>query len=338
MQGIPAKTARTTNRRPMRAKLIFNPRAGATSGSSADILDVIHEMQAWKLVPEVFLVEEGCDLPGAIRSALAQDIRLFVVCGGDGTISAVAGMLAGTQATLGILPNGTRNNVALSLGIPTDLPAAVALLRTGRRIKVDVGMATYAGSSSKGGETTTPFLEVCSVGLGSALFASADDVQHGNLGRVGDFLATLVSSPPAEIHLVLDDKQEVSALGHMVLVSNMPYIGPHYQAGSATSFNDGLLDVLFFADLSKLALLGHVIKGAGAETSEDPRIQHYHVRRVDIDTQPAMPIMADGNPLGEGRVRIEVRPRALTVLVSKLAPQPPSEHDDTSGTQTHATA
>ncbi len=188
------KTPRSTNRRPIRAKLIFNPSAGAATGSFA-ILDVIHEMQAWKLVPEVFLVEEGCDLPGAIREALAQDIRLFVVCGGDGTISAVAGLLAGTKATLGILPNGTRNNVALSLGIPAELPAAVALLRTGRRIKVDVGMATYAASSANGGETTTPFLEVCSVGLGSALFASADDVQHGNLGRVGDFLATLVIVP-----------------------------------------------------------------------------------------------------------------------------------------------
>ncbi len=332
-------TVRSTNRRPMRAKLIFNPSAGATTGSSA-LLDVIHEMLAWKLVPEVFLVEEGCDLPGTIRAALAQEFRLFVVCGGDGTISAVAGMLAGTQATLGILPNGTRNNVALSLGIPAELPAAVALLRTGRRIKVDVGMATYAGSSSTGGETTTPFLEVCSVGLGSALFAAADDVQHGNLGRVGDFLATLVTSPPAEIRLVLDDKREVSALGHVVMVSNMPYFGPHYQADSAASFNDGLLEVLFFADLSKLALLGHVIKGAGTEASEDPRIQHYRVRRVDIDTQPAMPIMADGNALGEGRVRVEVRRHALTVLVNKSAPQTPSESesDATSGTQTHATA
>ena len=332
------KTPRSTKRRPMRAKLIFNPSAGAASGSSADLVDVIHEMQAWKLVPEVFLVEEGCDLSGAIRAALAQEFRLFVVCGGDGTISAVTGMLAGTKATLGILPNGTQNNVALSLGIPTELPDAVALLRTGRRVKVDVGMATYAGSSSTGGETTTPFLEVCSVGLGTALFSSADDVQHGDLGRVGDFLATLVTSPPAEIRLVLDGKREVSALGHMVLVSNMPYTARHYQLGSTDAFHDGLLDVLFFADLSKLDLLNYVFKGVGTDESEDPRIQHYHVRRVDINTQPAMPIMVDGNPLGEGRVRVEVRPRALTVLVSKSAPKTPSESAATSRTPTHATA
>ena len=315
------KELRSTNIRPMRAKLIFNPSAGAANASPIQIMDVIHEMQAWRLVPEAFLVEAGCDLPGAVQDAIAEGIRMFVVCGGDGTISAVAGMLAGTRATLGIIPIGTQNNMALSLGIPTDIPAAIAILRTGRRTKVDVGMATYQRSSAEGDEVTTPFLEVCSVGLASTLFPSADDVQHGNLGRVGDFLTTLVSSPPAEIHLVLDDKQEVQALGHVVLVSNMPYIGRHYEVGSAASFRDGLLDVLFFADLTKMELLGYVYHGVGSGESEDPRIQHYLARRVDIDTQPAMPIMTDGNALGEGRVRIEVRRRVLTVMVGKPAPE-----------------
>jgi len=305
---------RSTNERPMRAKLIFNPSAGAARASPIEIVDVIHEMQTWKLVPEAYLVEPGCDLPGVVRDALAQGIRMFVVCGGDGTISAVARTLAGTRATLGIIPIGSQNNTALSLGIPADIPAAIAILRTGRRIKVDVGMATCGGIH-------TPFLEVCSVGLISTLFPAADDIQHGNLARIGDFLATLVASPPAEIHLLLDDKREIHNLGHVVLVSNMPYIGLHYQVGSAVSFNDGLLDVLFFADLSKLDLLGYVFQGVGVGNPEDPRIQHFHVRRMDIDTQPAMPVMADGIALGEGLVRIEVRRHVLAVMVGPPAPE-----------------
>jgi len=333
MKEIVDKTPHATNKRHMRAKLIFNPGAGAAGESQAQLMDVIHEMQAWKLVPEAFLVEPGCDLPGAVRDALAKGIRMFVVCGGDGTISSVARTLAGiptNRATLGIIPTGTQNNTALSLGIPTDISAAIAILRTGQRIKVDVGMATC-------GKVTTPFLEVCSVGLVSTLFPSADDVQHGNLARVGDFLAKLVNSPPAEIHLFLDDKQEVHALGHVALASNMPYIGVHYKVGPAASFNDGLLDVLFFADLSKLDLLSYVFQGVGTGKSEDPRIQHYHVRRVEIDTQPAMPIMADGNALGEGRVRIEVRRHVLAVMIGKSAPE--AAPDPTAmETQPHATA
>jgi diacylglycerol kinase (ATP) len=316
MEEIQETVPRATIKRRRRAKLIFNPSAGAANASPIEIVDVIHEMQTWNLVPEAYLVEPGCDLPGVVQVALAQGIRMFVVCGGDGTISAVARTLAGTRATLGIIPIGTQNNTALSLGIPADIPAAIAILRNGRRIKVDVGMVAC-------GDVNTPFLEVCSVGLISTLFPSADDIQHGNLARVGDFLKTLAASPPAEIHLLLDDMQEIHDRGHVVLVSNMPYIGFHYQVGSAASFKDGLLDVLFFADLSKLDLLGYVFQGVGEGKPEDPRIQHYHVRRVDIDTQPFMPVMADGTALGEGLVRIEVRRHALAVMVSQPAPAMP---------------
>jgi diacylglycerol kinase (ATP) len=299
----------STNKHRMRAKLIFNPIAGTAGESPVQLMDVISEMQAWKLVPEAFLVEPGCDLPGVIQDSLKQGIRMFVVCGGDGTISAVARSLAGTPATLGIIPTGTQNNTALSLDTPADIPAAIAILRNGRRIKVDVGMASC-------GNINTPFLEVCSVGLVSSLFPSADDIQHGNLARIGDFLTSLVNSPPAEIHMVLDGKQEVHNRGHVILVSNMPYIGLHYQVGLVASFQDGLLDVLFFADLSKLDLLGYVLRGVGEGRSEDSRIQHFHVRRVDIDTHPAMPVMADGTALGEGPVHIEVRRHALAVMVT----------------------
>jgi diacylglycerol kinase family enzyme len=314
MQEITDKEALLGKKRRLRAKLIFNPSAGAARPSPIEIVDVLHEMQAWKLVPEAYLIEPGCDLPGVVQDALAQGFRMFVVCGGDGTISAVARSLAGTNATLGVIPIGTQNNTALSLNIPDDIPAAIAILRTGRRIKVDVGMATC-------GKISTPFLEACSVGLASSLFPSVDDIQHGNLAQIGNLLSTLASSPPSEIHMLLDDKQEIHDLGHVVLVSNMPYIGFHYQLGTVASFKDGLLDVLFFADLNKLELLGYVLQGVGEGHPEDQRIQHFHVRRVDIDTHPSMPVMADGNALGEGLVRIEVRRRVLAVMAGPEAPK-----------------
>ena len=314
MDEINDKDQYLTEKRRMRAKLIFNPSAGAARVSPIDIVDVIHEMQAWKLVPEAYLVEPGCNLPGVVKDAIAQGLRMFVVCGGDGTISAVARTLAGTHATLGIIPIGSQNNTALSLNIPNDIPAAIAILRTGRRIKVDVGMATC-------GNISTPFLEACSVGLASSLFPSVDDIQHGNLAQIGNFLATLATTPPAEIHLLLDDKQEIHNLGHVVLVSNMPYIGFHYQLGTVASFKDGLLDVLFFADLSKLDLLGYVFQGVGVGKPENSRIQHFHVRRVEIDTNPSMPVMADGNALGEGAVRIEVQRRVLAVMAGPAIPE-----------------
>ena len=312
MREIQAKKPHSTNKHRMRAKLIFNPGSGPAGESPVQLMDVISEMQAWKLVPEAYLVEPDSDLIAVVHNALKDGMRMFVVCGGDGTIDVMASTLAGTNATLGIIPTGTQNNIALSLGIPpADIPAAIAILRTGQRIKVDMGLAKFA-------EIKRSFLEVCSVGLLSALFPSADDIQHGNLTRVGDFLATLVSSSPAEMHLILDGKREINTMCHAVLVSNMPYIGPHFQVGTPASINDGLLDVLLFADLSKMDLLGYAVQVARADGGpEDERIQHYHVRRVDIDTNPVMPVMADGLALGEGSLHISMQRHALAVMVGE---------------------
>lgn len=300
-----------TNNDPIRVKLIFNPGSGANEESPTQIMDVVKEMQDWKFVPELYLTTPDSDLPEVVRNAIAQGIDMFVVCGGDGTVSAVTKAIIGTNATLGIIPTGTQNNVALSLGIPTDIPAAVAILRTGRPLKTDVGMVTCNGIS-------TPFIELCSVGLFSTLFPSGDDIQHGDITRIGDFLGILTTSPPSEINLLLDDDQEVTELGHAALICNMPYIGRHYQVGASDSYRDGLLDVLFFSDLSKLDLIGYILAGVGSNTEEDPRIQHFRVRKVVIDTEPSMSVMADGIMLGEGSVEIEVQQHALTVMVESL--------------------
>jgi diacylglycerol kinase family enzyme len=297
------------NKHRMQAKLIFNPGSGETNESPVQLMDVISAMQDWKLVPEAYLVEPGCDLVAMVQKALLEGIRMFVVCGGDGTIDAVAGTLVGTNATLGIIPTGTKNNVALSLGIPSDIPAAIAILRSGQRLRVDVGLVTF-------GEITRPFLEVCSVGLLSALYPAADDIQHGNISRIGDLLGTLVSSPPAEIHLLLNGKKKIKTQGHAVLVSNTPYIGPHFQVGTPDSLRDGLLDVLSFADLSKMELLDYAVQAAGSSPKlEDERIQHYHVHRVDITTNPATLVVVDGVTLGKGPLRIRVRRHTLAVMV-----------------------
>ena len=82
--------ARYTNKRRRRVKLIFNPVSGANRGSPVKLMDVIKELQAWKLVPEPYLTEPDSDFSAVVSEAVAQGIHLFAVCGGDGTVSAVA--------------------------------------------------------------------------------------------------------------------------------------------------------------------------------------------------------------------------------------------------------
>ena len=103
----------------------------------------------------------------------------------------------------------------------------------------------------------------------------------------------------------------------MVLVSNMPFVGRHYQVGSEGSFRDGFLDVLFCANVPKIDLVvGYMLKSP--EAAEDPRIQHFRVQNVSIDTNPQMPVIADGMELGGEPVRIGIRRQALTVMAGQI--------------------
>jgi diacylglycerol kinase (ATP) len=289
-------------------KLIFNPNAGAARKKKVDLPDVLHELHKYGIEPDVCTLGTQCNLALELKTALADGIRDFVVCGGDGTVSSVADILAGTEARILIIPAGTQNNNARSLKIPADLPEATALLRAGRTVRVDAGVARCGG-------VITHFLEVVSVGLTSALAESGDDIQHGKVSGVGEFLSTLVTCPPSEISLTLDGSMRVKDIGHVALVTNMPYAGLHYRFGDDRCNTDGLLNVAFFSDLSKLDLAKYVSGGIHPGKREDPRIRHYLVQRIDIDTLPPMPVAADGRVIGEGSVHVELRRKAVGFIV-----------------------
>lgn len=297
-----------SNKHSRRVKLIFNPASGVAKKSSLQLMDVIKELQAWKFSSEPFLTEADADYGRVISDAIEQGIRMFVVCGGDGTVSAVARAMLGKNAVMGIIPTGTQNNVALSLGIPFEIRSAVELLRTGKGVKIDMGMVIC-------GEKTIPFLEICSVGLFSALFQSGDEIQHGDITKIGDFVKTLTLSNPSKISLLLDSKHEIQDVGHAVLVSNMPYIGRNYRVGADDAYTDGMLDVLFCTDVPKIDLMvSYILKKAELTAAGVPCIKHYKVRNLVIETNPPMPVMIDGIVCKERAVRIGMCRHAVTIL------------------------
>ena len=88
---------------------------------------------------QVVVTKRGDDISSLAAHALAERRRPVVAGGGDGTVNAVAGKLAGTDTALGVLPMGTLNHFAKDIGIPLNLEAAVYNLFTGKIRKVDVG-------------------------------------------------------------------------------------------------------------------------------------------------------------------------------------------------------
>jgi diacylglycerol kinase (ATP) len=292
--------------RPIRAKLIFNPGSGNPEESPRQLATILSEMQNQQILPEVYSVRPDSQLETVVHKAIKTGIKLVVVAGGDGTIDSIVGAMVGTEATLGIIPTGTRNNVAFNLGITGEIADSVALLRQGRRLKIDVGRVQC-------GHSRHWFLEGAALGLLSDLYPMADDIGHGNLSMIGELLSTFISATPSRLRMILDGNKYVATSAHMMLITNMPFLGPHFQISSNVSFRDGRLDIFTFSDMSKLNMLTYAVLSRGGSLVE-AGIEHFRAKHVKIVSKPQMPVVADGIVLGLGSISGRVHPRALTVL------------------------
>ena len=301
-----ARKLKTAFHRPLRAKLIFNAGSGKPEESPQQLATILSEMQNHQILAEVYSVRPDSQLETVVRNAIKTGIKLIVVAGGDGTIDSVVGAMVGSDAILGIVPTGTRNNVAFNLGISEDIAESVALLRRGQPLKIDVGKVHY-------GHSRRWFLEAAALGLLSDLYPLADDIQHGKLTLIGELLSTLVSATPAQLHITLEEHKHLDSTEHMLLISNMSFLGPHFQISPKVSFKDGYLDLFTFSDMNKLNMISYAML-AQLGLVENSGITHYRVKHVKIRSIPHMPILADGVMLGQGSVSVQIYPRALTIM------------------------
>jgi YegS/Rv2252/BmrU family lipid kinase len=301
-----SRKLKTAFHRPLRAKLIFNAGSGRPEESPQQLASILSEMQDHQILPEVFTVRPDSRVETVVHNAIKSGIKLIVVAGGDGTIDSVMGAMVGSGATLGIIPTGTRNNVAFNLGITNDIASSVALLRQGKRLKIDVGQVHC-------GHVRRWFLEAVAVGLLSDLYPMADGIQHGDLAQIGGLLSTLISAVPSNLRINLDQRERLDITTHMMLIANMGFIGPHFQISPDVSFRDSRLDIFTFSDMGKLNMISlAMLPGEGLVQDADNK--HYRAKHLRIDSKPRMSVLADGVLLGDGPLSVHIHPRALTVM------------------------
>jgi diacylglycerol kinase family enzyme len=138
-----------------RLALVLNEKAGALLADAS----VAETLRNGLAAAGVTLTEPPPGpLPGRLEEA-ARDADVVVVAGGDGTVACAAGVLAGTEVALGVVPCGTMNLLAKDLGLPTeDQAAAAAIIVAGHTRQIDLGLA--------GGR---PFLCACMIGAPARL-------------------------------------------------------------------------------------------------------------------------------------------------------------------------
>jgi diacylglycerol kinase (ATP) len=310
-------------RKSIRAKLIANPGAGKVAEAADNLRLVTSYLEKSGLKVDVAWAKPKEEATPIASRAIRDGYRIVIAMGGDGTIEAVMRGMIGSKARLGIVPAGTQNNIAKSLGIPADLEEACALIAAQYTRKLDMGQVR----TTKGRKFV--FFEMATVGLSAAIYPDAIKVARGQLARIKDAALTLMHQETRpEVFLTINDESKIRVETMLVMVSNTPGFGKDFVVAPGASLQDGLLDISVYPGFSKAELLGYYAAVMNGGYSGDGRVQHYRARKLKIKASPKLDVLADGVALGRGTVTIRVLPAALRVIAARGNPVLESPQQD----------
>lgn len=295
------------------ARMIYNPKSGANSKDSHSLKAIVALLRAHGIHARVSIKTSGKAARESAKAAADKKEELVIVAGGDGTIEDVASQLVGTKTALGVLPVGTMNNVARSLGIPLDLNDACALLGAGSTRQVDVG---HIIADKK--PDVEYFLETAGLGLTAIAFPASQAVRKGRLAGLPHALRRLFDYKPGPVSIELDEGETILANSQLVTVSNAPLMGLNFLIAPSAKMDDGLLDIAVYDGMGKTDLLDYFVAMRNGKRADNPKVRFYRARKVRIRCRSAQPVDSDKDALPDERVLdIELMPQALTMVVGK---------------------
>lgn len=285
--------------------LVANPNAGS---DASDVLSLVR-----RRLPDARLVhlESGVDLGEHVRAAVAEGC-VVVAVGGDGTVNAVAGHVAGEGGVMGVVPGGTLNHFARDLGV-SEIEEALTALVAGATRTVDVGVANDR-------------IFVNNIGIGVYPEMVRERERHED--RWGKWPALMASAvkvfvtfEPLEGVVEADgDRRGLEAAA--VFVGNNVFSTEPGRIGTRERLDAGVLD-LRLVRTSK-SLRARSDEAWHAITRRSGRVVRTDARRVRIELRDgARPLALDGEEVGDYEsVDVAIRPGALRVVTPAATPQP----------------
>lgn len=297
----------------MDVALLTNPaaRAGAHTGAAMRTAERLRAAGMRVSVISGGSAEESSTL---LRTALEVGVDAVVVAGGDGTVSLAIQELATTAVPLGIVPTGTGNDLATSLGIrDLDADGAADAVISGRTRTIDLARVTRADGSC------VLYGTVLASGFDSKVNDRANRMtwprghMRYNIAILAEFVA--LRGTPFEVELDLDSGVAERIAGDLVMatVGNGRTYGGGIPICPDADLEDGLLDVTLVRPAGRLKLLRLLPRVYRGTHTSIEQVSTFRVRRVRLSS-PGVTAYADGDPLGPLPLSVEVVPSALRVF------------------------
>ncbi|HEX8253195.1 MAG TPA: diacylglycerol kinase family protein [Thermoanaerobaculia bacterium] len=257
---------------------------------------------------------ETRDLSAIAEAAARGSDDLVVAGGGDGTISAVASALAGTQKTLGVLPLGTLNHFAKDLAIPLDLAAAVETIVRGRVAEVDVGEVNGR-----------VFINNSSLGLYPRIVAHRQEQQEQLArGKWAAFawatLGALRRFPFLDLRITLEGEKLVRRTAFL-FVGNNEYQIAGFNLGGRKCIDRGNLGLYLTHRTGRFGLFRLGLHALFGRVEQAADFDAFCVQEATIEShRPRLLVATDGEVASIATpLYYRVRPRALRVMVPQAA-------------------
>ena len=290
----------------MRISLLHNPTAG--NGVSFDEVNRVLGRAGYEIAREITKTSD-------FERVLEETVSFVVAAGGDGTVRKAVRALAGSGVPLAVIPLGTANNIARSLGVEGSLAEVVESWKSARRVPFDVGLARGQWGDSR-------FVEGVGSGLVPAGIAAAqehpqegkEDVSTALERAVRTYAETLSRLQPRRWTGIVDGSP-IDGEFLLVEILNIRSVGANLVLAPNADPSDGLFDVVTAGEAERGELADYL---AARQTDEERTLSlpTRRVSRVEIRGWEQMHVDDEVRKIVEaGTVTVELEPGAVEFLV-----------------------